>query len=277
MPIREYIVAAVVRCSWAVLGALAAARDDGVPVRLDATAGLGRVFRLAKSTAARQEDVKAFDRAQLARFLVTAERVTPRLAPLFLLIARTGVRLGEGLALQWEDVDLTTRTLHVRRNLSAGEVGTPKSGAGRDVDLSQHLADRLARLRVTRATTALRQGSSEVPPWIFCTRTGHPFHPRVIQRACAAVLVDAELPAHFTPHCLRHTFASLLLSDGVSPAYVQRMLGHSSIKLTVDLYGKWLPMANKAAVDRLDDAAGSEVVADAVANGSVAGVQTDRC
>jgi hypothetical protein len=52
----------------------------------------------------------------------------------------------------------------------------------------------------------------------------------------------------------------------VSPAYVQRMLGHSSIKLTVDLYGRWLPMANEAAVDRLNDPTPSEVVADAVAN-----------
>ncbi len=52
------------------------------------------------------------------------------------------------------------------------------------------------------------------------------------------------------------------------PAYVQRLLGHSSIKLTVDLYGKWLPIANKAPVDRLAGAApGEEVVADAVANG----------
>ncbi|HEX9709915.1 MAG TPA: tyrosine-type recombinase/integrase, partial [Candidatus Thermoplasmatota archaeon] len=71
----------------------------------------------------------------------------------------------------------------------------------------------------------------------------------------ARVLREAKLPGHFTPHSLRHSFASLLLSDGVSPAYVQRQLGHSSIKLTVDLYGKWLPMANKAAVDRLDDPA----------------------
>jgi integrase len=61
------------------------------------------------------------------------------------------------------------------------------------------------------------------------------------------VLKAAELPPHFTPHCLRHTFASLLLSDGVSPAYVQRILGHSSIKPTVDLYGRWLPMANREA------------------------------
>ena len=49
---------------------------------------------------------------------------------------------------------------------------------------------------------------------------------------------------------LRHTFASLLLQQGVSPAYVQRQLGHTSIQLTVDTYEKWLPMGNKAAVDR---------------------------
>jgi hypothetical protein len=64
----------------------------------------------------------------------------------------------------------------------------------------------------------------------------------------------AGLPTHFTPHSLRHTFASLLLQQGESPAYVQRQLGHASIKLTVDTYGKWLPMGNLAAVDRLDEA-----------------------
>lgn len=47
--------------------------------------------------------------------------------------------------------------------------------------------------------------------------------------------------------------SSLLLQQGESPAYVQRQLGHSSIKLTVDTYGRWLPMGNKAAVDRLDE------------------------
>lgn len=71
----------------------------------------------------------------------------------------------------------------------------------------------------------------------------------------------AGLPQHFTPHGFRHTFASLLLQQGESPAYVQRQLGHASIKLTVDTYGKWLPMGNKAAVDRLDDSSGSKVVA----------------
>jgi integrase len=43
-----------------------------------------------------------------------------------------------------------------------------------------------------------------------------------------------------------------------SPAYVQRQLGHASIQLTVDTYGKWLPMGNKGAVDRLDEAAADQ-------------------
>ena len=68
------------------------------------------------------------------------------------------------------------------------------------------------------------------------------------------------LPRHFSPHCLRHTFASLLLQQGESPAYVQRQLGHASVQLTVDnTYGKWLPMGNKAAVNRLDDQSGSKI------------------
>ena len=64
----------------------------------------------------------------------------------------------------------------------------------------------------------------------------------------------AELPGHFTPHCLRHTYASVLISEGRSPAYVQAQLSHASISLTVDTYGKWLPKGDKAAVDSLDDA-----------------------
>ncbi len=75
------------------------------------------------------------------------------------------------------------------------------------------------------------------------------------------ILKVAGLPLHFTPHGLRHTFASQLLQHGESPVYVQRQLGHASIQLTADTYGKWLPMGNKAAVDALDEASGSKVVA----------------
>src|SRR5882724_8046449 len=102
--------------------------------------------------------------------------------------------------------------------------------------------------------------------------TGRARYPRSAARLALKVLKAAGLPLHFSPHRLRHTFASLLLQQGESPAYVQRQLGHASIQLTVDTYGRWLPMGNKAAVDRLNDAlpgaSGSRVVANAVFGGT---------
>jgi integrase len=55
-------------------------------------------------------------------------------------------------------------------------------------------------------------------------------------------------------HDLRHTFASLLLSNGESPANVKEQMGHSSIQVTVNIYGHLIPGGNRQAVDRLDDA-----------------------
>ena len=100
-----------------------------------------------------------------------------------------------------------------------------------------------------------------MPPWVFCTEAGTSLDKSKVRKVFARALKRADLPLHFSPHCLRHTFASLLLQQGESAVYVQRQLGHASIKLTVDTYGRWRPMGNKAAVDRLDDGTGSKVVA----------------
>ena len=66
------------------------------------------------------------------------------------------------------------------------------------------------------------------------------------------MLKAAELPGHFSSHSLRHTYASLLLAGGVSPAYVQEQLGHASIELTVGTYGRWLRKKAPGALDILD-------------------------
>ena len=59
--------------------------------------------------------------------------------------------------------------------------------------------------------------------------------------------------SHHRIHDLRHTYASLLIQQGESLAYVRDQLGHHSIKLTVDTYGHLAPGGNRAAVDKLDD------------------------
>jgi integrase len=213
----------------------------------------------------RQEEIKAMARAQLAAFLTAAQTAPTaydrRYYPLFLLLARTGMRLGEGLALQWDDLDFGGNEIRVTRTLSGGRIELPKSGHGRTVDMSEQLANVLRRLRVDRKGEVLKRGWPAVPPWVLCTEAGTTLDESCVQKAMRRTLKVAGLPLHFSPHCLRHSFASLLLQHGESPAYIQRQLGHASIQLTVDTYGKWLPMGNKAAVNRLDDGTGSKVVA----------------
>ncbi len=239
---------------------LSAAVDDGV-ILVNPASKLGHQLRLVPSPAARQEEIKAMTRERLSAFLsATAERER-RYYPLFLLLARTGMRLGEAFGLQWGDVDFRAREIRVARALSAGRIDTPKSGHGRTVDMSGSLTRVLARLQVERKAETLRRGWHEMPPWVFCTEAGTSLDRSKVGKAFRRVLKRASLPLHFSPHCLRHTFASLLLQQGESPVYVQRQLGHASIKLTVDTYGRWLPMGNKAAVDRLDGESGSKMVA----------------
>ncbi len=107
---------------------LASAQDDGV-ILSNPAAGLRRPFKLSRNTAVLQEEMKAMTRAQVMALLAAADQVVPRLAALFLLLARTGLRLGEALALQWADLDFEAGTLRVAWTISKGLVGTPKSGA----------------------------------------------------------------------------------------------------------------------------------------------------
>ncbi len=237
---------------------LNSAVDDGV-ILANPAEKLGRQLRLVASPMARQEEIKAMTREQVDSFLSTATREAARYEPLFLLMARTGLRVGEPLALQRNDLNFPDREIRVERGFSSGRIEKPKTGHGRTVDMSQQLARSLKRLQIERATEKLKRGWREMPLWVFCNDAGNPLDPSRVRKVFGRVLKAAELPPHFHPHCLRHTFASLLLQQGESPAYVQRQLGHASIKLTVDTYGKWLPMGNKQAVDRLDS--GSKVVA----------------
>jgi integrase len=245
--------------TWAV--------DEDRVLVTNPAARLGRTLKLGTSKAGRAESIKAMARGQLAIFLEAARShgraSVRRLHPLFLLLARAGLRVGEARGLQWQDVSVEAREFRVERAFSDDRLDTPKSGHGRTVDMSRGLTDTLRRLLHDRKTETLERGWPEMPVWVFCTPEGDSLPTKVIARAFASALKAAGLPAHFTPHCLRHTFASLLLQQGESPVYVQRQLGHASITLTVDTYGRWLPMGNKAAVDRLDEATGSKLVATA--------------
>ena len=122
------------------------------------------------SKAVRQEEIKAMTREQRELFLQTAAKQTPSYFALFVTLAGTGMRLGEALALQWDDLELEAREIRVQRALSRGRIDTPKAGHGRTVDLSQTLARMLRLLEQLRGGQMAAGRWPTRPPWVFCTR-----------------------------------------------------------------------------------------------------------
>ena len=106
------------------------------------------------------------------------------------------------------------------------------------MDISRSLADTLATHVLTRKQDKFKFGWTELPPWLFVTKEGTPVDPANVRRAMLHVLKAATLPLHFTPHGLRHTYASILLAEGVLAPFVQEQLGHATIELTASTYGR---------------------------------------
>jgi integrase len=202
-------------------------------------ATLGRKLKLSEPPETAVEEVKAFTHEELASFFDAAKQSPMPHGPLLWTLALTGLRLGEGVALRWSDVDVAQRTLHVQRALSGGFLSTTKSGRDRIVALSERAGRVLQRLQLTRADRAKRFRWKTLPEYIVTTKRGEPPSADAVRAAFAHVLKGAGLSAHHSPHSLRHTYASLLLSNGESLKFVQEQLGHSTIQLTADLYGKW--------------------------------------
>jgi integrase len=220
----------------------------------DAILPANPAFRMGKHLRSGDElpaEIQPLTRDEASTLLEKAEQTFPEYYPLFLCALRTGMRLGELLALQWGDVDFRGRFIEVRRNRVAGKLTSTKNKQRRRVDMSLQLTKALRLTRMQRTSAALRAGRRRAP-WVFLTRDGHPVDgDNLRNRVFYRLLEKAEI-RQVRFHDLRHTYASLLIQQGESLAYVQQQLGHSSIQVTVDVYGHLIPGANRAAVDKLD-------------------------
>ena len=210
-----------------------------------------RILRQTRKDAQsrRPPEAEFLTREEVAQLVAACAETCPRFHPFVLLLARTGMRLGEALGLEWGDIDFAARFAEVRRSIVEGRIETPKSGKTRRVDLSLHLTDTLRGLRVEQRKAALRTGTA-VPERLFLGIDADNFRHREWRR----ILERAGL-RHVPIKALRHTFASLMIAQDENLAYVRDQLGHSSIQVTVDVYGHLVPGGNRAAVDRLDEPA----------------------
>jgi integrase len=210
---------------------------------------LRNVAKLTKAPKAGQTEGRTFTAAEAKRLLKALG--DHRLGLLFIVMLATGLRRGEALGLQWEDVDFRRHTIGVHRQLRRIDgrliTRTVKGGiSGRTVYLPQQVVKLLKEHRVAQ-TAQLKALEIEGTGFIFTTQVGTPLDPRNIHRDFQTVCTKAKL-GKWHPHELRHSAASLMLAEGVPLQVVSEVLGHSSIRMTADVYGHVLqPQRREAA------------------------------
>jgi len=170
----------------------------------------------------------------------------------FLTLLRTGMRLGEIIALRAGDVDFNGNFIEIRRNCVRGLIGTPKSGKCRRIDMSKGLKKVLKVQMTQRKRDTLAKGWKQQPETLFYNEAGGFIDENnVRKRVFYKALEKAEL-RQIRIHDLRHTYATLRIAAGHNIADVSKQLGHHSINITVDTYYHWMPGSGKAEVDQLD-------------------------
>lgn len=169
----------------------------------------------------------------------------------------TGIRQGEALGLLWECVDLEAGTIRIEASLQKlgknYRLMPPKTKAGkRMVALPAILIERLRLHKARQAKARLLAGGLWVETGLVVAGPrGRPVHRRMMGSAHAEVERAAGLP-HIRFHDLRHSCATLLLEMGESPKVVAEILGHTSTRITLDLYSHVSPALQRGAMSKID-------------------------
>jgi integrase len=165
------------------------------------------------------------------------------------VLAYCGLRFGELAALRVRNVDPLRRRLQIEESVTEVDgvmvFGTPKSHQCRSVPVARSLTDALAAACVGKAPTDL----------VFTATRGGVLMLRNWRRRVFDPALHAAGLGELTPHELRHTAASLAVAAGANVKAVQRMLGHASAAMTLDVYSGLFDDDLDAVADRLDAAA----------------------
>ena len=149
-------------------------------------------------------------------------------------VALTGTRLGEVLALKWKHVDLERRILRIEHSLWRGQLLSPKTTAStRDIPLGSALNETLRNHR----ESSLHRGPDD---FVFCKKDGSALDPDVLRKDALYPILDRlGIPRKKGAsgfHTFRHSAASIVNEQTGNLKLAQKFLGHSTIKMTADIY-----------------------------------------
>lgn len=160
----------------------------------------------------------------------------------FLLLANTGLRAGEAIALRWDNIDLDKGFIHVKQNASVVKcrdgkenkyqvvITTVKTKTGNRIVPCNEKA-----LQALRALQDYQKSHHIHSDYVDCNDKGELLSQQTLPKILKAILKAADVP-YRSVHSFRHTFATNLVQAGVDVKVVSQLLGHSSVKITYDTY-----------------------------------------
>jgi integrase len=200
---------------------------------------------------------KSFTTEQAERFIREAK--TDSRGILFWFALAIGARPEEYLALQWPDLDLEKREVHIVRSIwwkkgegwKIEEVKTQSSI--RTISFNSTVANALKRHKTAQQKARMKMGKKyQNNNLVFATSLGTPLHFRNLTlRHLAPIMKRAEIPAPVNLYRLRHSFVTLSLLSGADLKSVSRAAGHSTVAFTMDVYQTVLPEMRKDAGEKI--------------------------
>lgn len=193
-----------------------------------------------------------------------------RIAPIFIFLANTGLRIGEALALTFDDVDYDARIVSINKTLSRVKIrenlpeDDERSYEYIITDPKTYTSIRIVDLNNT-AIWALREIQRRnqergivKSKYIFSSELGNFFNPRSIEDTMKRVCARAGIE-YYGLHSLRHTFASRCFQKGIPVEIVSKILGHASPAITTKVYIHIMPHMKRDAVLALDEDLSSQI------------------
>ena len=180
---------------------------------------------------AQGKEVEAYTVEEVQRILAGLEGEPPKWRAYLRLLIDTGIRRGEACGLRWKDVNFQTNTITISGNLcytpqKGVYLDTPKNGHTRIVDVDTD---------VMKLLLALRAKQKVISQYVFSQNNGQPIHPQSPTRYMKKFSERYNVP-NLHPHKLRHTFASIAITNGADVASVSEKLGHSDKAVTLRMY-----------------------------------------
>ncbi|KYG28132.1 tyrosine-type recombinase/integrase [Alkalihalobacillus trypoxylicola] len=192
----------------------------------------------------RQTKKTTWSAEEIKRFMIFSKTENPYYMVPLLIAARTGMRRGEVLGLRWDKVDFERKKITVEYSLTFNEptkqfiMVSPKTKSSyRQISIDDDLTNELKRHRKRQLEMKMLLGADYDDSWnlVCCSTNGRPMYGRSLAHHFDHVAKKAGLKK-IRIHDLRHSHATMLLREGVNPKIVSERLGHSSIKMTLDVY-----------------------------------------